>query len=558
MQRVKKNKLNIFFKWAIIGLILLSIVGVVILSNMDPNTDYEGNHISTTPRTVTIVLIDGLSKEIFNSELEKGKLPNLKKLIARSTYVHNGIGSFPSMTGYAFYPFITGMDAPESGIYGLRWFDRTLDKGNLRNYVGRTNIQMNTDITDKYQNIFEYFSDYYTASVNTFMNRGVHHPLKTGWAHATAKYSHESIFPLLRAIPMMGEEMSKDHFQHETLVTDLASSQLEKNPKVQWVTYPSLDAHNHVHGTDKVYYQLMSHIDEEVGRLIDTIEALGQDDRMVVIVSDHGISDVDININIPEILGDSLGFAIERGPSTHLDTDELSTPIEEFVEDDGYFVINGNLSAYLYMTDQSISGKEGWRKKIPGNLLSSYPTHSGVVDLPSFIARVEGIDLVAYQYDSNTVAVINGNSEARIILTEGEKLIYQHLSGDPLAMEGYLKQGQSYNFDSLLTMTANSDYPNAIARIWALMSKTDGPDIVMTTRKGYDLARDYEIFVDNYKGGHGGIHASLLNVPYILFVPSESPRKVAVARSEDVGATILDYLGIEPSYRLSGISLLSD
>jgi len=52
------------------------------------------------------------------------------------------------MTGYGFYPFITGVDATESGILGLRWFDRKRKEGNLRNYVGRTNIHMNSDLVD--------------------------------------------------------------------------------------------------------------------------------------------------------------------------------------------------------------------------------------------------------------------------------------------------------------------------------------------------------------------------------------------------------------------------
>lgn len=123
-------------------------------------------------KSVTIILIDGLSQDLFNEELLKGSLPHLQKLMQRSLYVENGISSFPTMTGYAFYPFLTGLDACQSGIYGLRWFDKEREKGQLRNYVGRTNVQMNYDVKASPQNLFELAGTSYTCSINSYMNRG--------------------------------------------------------------------------------------------------------------------------------------------------------------------------------------------------------------------------------------------------------------------------------------------------------------------------------------------------------------------------------------------------
>lgn len=45
-------------------------------------------------------------------------------MIKKGVFVKKGVTSFPSMTGYAFYPVITGRDAADSGILGLRWFSR--------------------------------------------------------------------------------------------------------------------------------------------------------------------------------------------------------------------------------------------------------------------------------------------------------------------------------------------------------------------------------------------------------------------------------------------------
>ena len=359
---MKKRKLGKYtlgcFTLVILGLLL-----AVYLVNKPSH--YLGSHPSTDGNTVSIILIDGLSQDIFQKAVEENKIPNLKALLKEGTYVKNGIGSFPSMTGYAFYPFITGVDAPKSGILGLRWFDRSLDTGNLRNYVGRTNVYMNHDITDSVKNIFELSGEAYTASINSYMNKGVDDGQMTGWAHTTAKFEGKSIFGPMRSIPLVGEELAKNHFQHETEVINLAKQQLEKNPKVQWITLPSLDASHHVFGMTENYHKLLVHIDQLIGDFRNTIDSLGQNkNRMLVVITDHGISDVEKNIDIEPIVLQEMGLDLIRGNAVNYRSMVLDTPLEEFVDKDGYWVINGNLSAYLYMRDPFKTGTHSWRKNL--------------------------------------------------------------------------------------------------------------------------------------------------------------------------------------------------
>ena len=68
---------------------------------------------------MTVFLIDGLRQEVFAEELAAGRLPNLEQAIASGGFVENGITAFPSMTGYAYYPFVTGHDA-ESDVSEIR------------------------------------------------------------------------------------------------------------------------------------------------------------------------------------------------------------------------------------------------------------------------------------------------------------------------------------------------------------------------------------------------------------------------------------------------------
>ena len=510
--------------------------------------NYTVNHPKTIGNTISILLLDGLSQSIFEQNLQANKLPNLKKLIQSGTYVKNGIGAFPSMTGYAFYPFITGKDASTSGIYGLRWFDRSLDKGNLRNYVGRTNIHMNRDINPQQKNIFELSGDQYTSSINSYMNKGVKESALTGWRHTTSKFEHTPLFRFLAALPYFGERITADFFEHETYAMELAKKQLKSNPKVQWVTLPSLDAMNHIHGTTTDYATLLTHIDSLIGNFVQTIDNLGQSDtRALAIITDHGISDVHQNIDLRNNFKQGLGLDLERGESVHLLTDALETPLEEFENKDGYFVINGNLSAYLYMRNPlEKDTKLSWRKKLLHPQLQTYSTPKGDKNLLDFLAQQEGIGLLAAQQNDTTIWVQLDDQRA-LIQKSQNSYAYTPINGDPLGyssdtLAAKLIDNQFHAANIWLAHTVQTDYPDAIYRLYELMSKPDVGDILICSKKGYDLAADYELFVGNYKGGHGGLHKDLLKVPYILYLPNKASKKLEFARSEEVGRMIMEYL----------------
>ncbi|MEM1121155.1 MAG: alkaline phosphatase family protein, partial [Bacteroidota bacterium] len=485
---------------------------------------------------------------IFEENLQAKKLPNMEQLIAKSTYIKNGIGAFPSMTGYGFYPFITGADATTSGIYGLRWFDRKRDEGNLRNYVGSTNIYMNQDVCPQQKNIFELSGEQYTCSINSYMNKGVKEAQLTGWKHTTSKFAHKGLFKTLGAIPYFGKRITVDFFEHETYAMDLAKEQLVKNPKVQWVTLPSLDAMNHIHGTTEAYAKLLIHVDSLIGDFLQTIDSLGQSEtRALAIITDHGISDVQQNLDLRNHLKNGLNLEIERGKSVHLLNKKLDTPLKSFVKKDGYLVINGNLSAYLYMrnpVEKELT--KGWRNKLRYGQLASYRTPQGTKNLLNFLTAQVGVGIVACQQNDTTIRV-QLDRQTAIIEQFDDKYRYQTIKGDPL---GYLHDtlasemvnDQFYTANEWLKNTVHTEYPDAIYRLYQLMTQKAVGDLLICSKKGYDLAKDYELFVGSYKGGHGGLHRDLLRVPYILWLPDRMPRTIEFARAEDVGQLIKKHL----------------
>lgn len=523
--------------------ILLFLVCIVFyISRPDP--EWAINYPPTQGNTCTIFLIDGLSSEIFCEEMEAGHLPFMQKMIGEGVFTENGISSFPTMTGYGFYPFVTGVDATQSGILGLRWFDRTRTEGNLRNYVGKTNIHMNDDLVDSVKNIFQLSQPYYTVSINTYMNEGVQHNIKTGWAHTTAKYEGKSFFKWLRMIPFIGTSIAKNHFQHESDAMDLAIRGLKKNPKVQWVTFPSPDAYNHVSGTDDTYRKLVRHIDSLIGIYIAEVKSLGQEKhRMIAIVSDHGISDVNENIDFCGWMKMEYDLEIERGQSVHIYSSALDQPLKDLESKDGFFVINGNLTAYLYMKNPDAPFPESWQKPLPYDLLTNYPSPKGSKSLPEILASNDKLELIIYKDDKNNVMVRNGKDIASISNSDSG-LSYHPIEGNPLFYPDSLFD-KFYSELSWLDFTTETSYPYAVPRIWNLMNAPGIGDIVMTSRKGVDLANDYEIFVGNYKGGHGGLRKEIITVPYIIQSPNLKSSKQNAMLNEDVGKLVKEHLGFK-------------
>ncbi|HRX28190.1 MAG TPA: alkaline phosphatase family protein [Saprospiraceae bacterium] len=495
----------------------------------------------TTGNTCTVILIDGLSSSVFNEELLQNQLPILDSLKGKSCFVEHGIVSFPTMTGYGFYPFITGRDALQSGILGLRWFDRSRISGNLRNYVGRTNIHMNDDITDSIKNFFQLSAPMYTASINTYMNKGVSHDIKTGWAHTTAKYHDYWLFSALSGIPFVGKYISPDHFEHETHAINIAKRQLEKNPKFQWITLPSPDAINHVYGTTQMYRDILHHIDSLIGDLIDySHHELGQQERMFVIVSDHGVIDVHRNLDYQDI-AKKLNIRMDRGNSVNIFSSDLSQPIEELKELDAFYVINGNLCAYLYFKDPSAEKINNWSQKLSSHTLENFPRGDSLIHIPKLISEYEGVDIVAYQSAENQVSILRRGDEAKVILRDTNALEYVPIQGNPFNYPDSLFN-RPMSEEKWLNLTFNTDYPSAIYRIYSLVTNPNAGDLVLTSENGYDLAQDYELFVKNYKGGHGGIRKEIISVPFIINKPNQNDTLIHTLRSEDVGLMIRNYL----------------
>lgn len=540
-----------------------------------PNITHAQTNISQseatpgTPPLLTVFMVDGLSAQVFERLLAAKQLPNIARMIQEGTYVQRGIAAFPSMTAYGFYPYVTGHDAAESGILGLRWFDRTRAQGQLRAYVGRSNRALNTDLRADVATLYEHVAPAFTATFNTYMDRGVHTQIKTGLDFTLAKYRNVWWLPRwISKIPHFGPRLIPTLAEVEARVMQMAIDQLPKVPKVHWLTLVSPDTAHHIEGFGPHYDSLIRNIDALIGAYRTQSQALGQEDgRIYALLTDHGLRDAQQNLDLVRVL-QSMGLRAHREPSTSLTSSELDTPATDYANIDASVVINGNMLNYLYLK----SPRMGWGAAPSLADLRAYPIQSAQspapkIDLIAKLLATPGVgmliapspkpDVLAQVLSPKGHAEILGQAQAPQNPTYG----YRILQGqDPLgyaqASSPSLKAmlgGALHPSRMWLAQTAAHNYPDALHRIAQLMRQPKRGDLVVMAAPGVDLGGDYELFVGDYKGGHGGLDAAQLRVPMVISGPNITQGlRIPTARAEDMGATLLTLMGFAPGQNARG------
>jgi hypothetical protein len=268
-------------------------------------------------------------------------------------------------------------------------------------------------------------------------------------------------------------------------------------------------------------------------------------------------------VDLRQALG-AAGLRAWRGEATHLRQSRLDDPISTWADVDVILAVNGNAMNYVYLRGPGATADEAWRTRPEPAAAFQLPSHPGgaPVDVVNVLRQAEGVELVVTRGDAQgQVRVFSRTGEGRITPLEGG-LAYACEGEDPL---GYaqaeasraLCDGKPRGDREWLRATHALGFPDAVVRLHRLMTAPGVGDLVITAAPGYDLAADYELVVGNYRGGHGGLRADQLRVPYILAGPGvPSGQRVATARAEDVGATLLRLTGCSPPTDQAGEDLI--
>jgi len=506
------------------------------------------------PPYLTFFLIDGMRQDIFAEELEAGRLPELARLMQDGAHVVDGMSAFPTMTGFVNYPHLTGRTAPSSGVLGLRWFDRERDVGNFRNYVGKTHVRMNEDVNGSAKTFFQEYDAEYTSSFNSYMCPGVDAKITRTWDYTFAKSQDYWWLPaFLRSLPLVGRKLVPEWGTAEDNVFKLVLQDLRDNqPKFQWITLATPDAYNHMYGTDDGYVELLHLVDGMIGRYREASAEIGTEEhRYYAVATDHGVVDVQHNLDLRAALGEQ-GLSAWRGPATNLDDDKLAEPLSTWAQTDAIVAVNGNLLNFVYFRNPDFDAEEGWKHPLTTQQIRNYPRRhgEGTVDAVRVLLDIEGVELVILRAEGGQIEIFGEGGKGIITVLDDDRYAYRTVGPDPLRYDRNMRtvpllDGEPRTSREWLHATHFADYPDAVVQVARVATAPGAPELTVTCEKGYDLAADYELFIRDYKGGHGGLRGDQLRVPFVLAGPEIRPgARLDTARSEDVGATLRAVMGL--------------
>lgn len=459
-------------------------------------------------------LLDGFRPDILKKLIDENKLPNLKELFVDNGTFWTGSTVFPSTTGPAYLPFITGCYPGVCNVPGIRWVDRehfhngSWSKKGTRSYVGYESFFFNQDISPDTKTLFEIFPNH--LSVHNIVNRGV------------VKSSEPS--KIFSSLLIFAAKLTHQWDMVDHLAASLAQKFLEKNqPKFSFIAFLGVDeaAHLSTPSSEKTVNAYIQ-VDQAVGKIISVLKKKNLFDKTLIFASaDHGLSETKHHFELCDFV-DQMGFKTFVYPKVYQRNNTAAC------------MVSGNAMAHLYFKNG-----ESWNNRMFHQDLVNRNLLAPLIEQPA-------VDILISKTAENHVMISSKRGTAEISKKNGQ-LQYAPKSGDPFGFSKELSSQNDY-FDA----TIDSDYPDAIAQAWQIMQSKRAGDLIVTSTMGYDLRDRFEI--PEHFSSHGSLHREHMLVPILCNqkINSNVPK-----RTVNVFPTMLKCMGVDyKDIQISGESFI--
>jgi len=472
------------------------------------------------------VLVDGVRADVFYQMLDQGLLPNIEKHVARrGVVVRNAVTVFPSTTGPAHAPFLTGEFPGPLNVPGIRWFDRAKnsyqDYGPLawlefeRDYVGPEAFAMNKDLSNEVETIFEKLKDQITAAIFEPITRGanfIYPPL----ANVMAK-----VFGPLKAftwghVDALAARTFELIYRCSSLVKWLEIP--SEPPAFSAVYMPGVDEISHERGphAESVKHAIQN-VDTQIGHMANTLIDLGlYDETSIVISSDHGHRPTSLHFDLGRFLS-TVGLDVRFFPATFL---------QGLGEFDATVAVSGNGMAHVYLAAEGAEDvvlpiqyiKHDWKRKPSLEDLEDYKIRKGRVNMMELLSNLLPVEQVFVAENRTTCHVYSDDGHGVIMKRGQNEYCYDVAEGsDPLGYtslveKGRIAYGEWLNDQEWLAATCECDFPDGPVQISQIFESERSGDLIINSRMGWDLMPELAPHV----GTHGGLHAGEMKVPLLV------------------------------------------
>lgn len=463
---------------------------------------------------VVVLLADGARADVMGEELAAGRLPNIARWLVEPGSSLPAVTSFPSTTGPAYLPFLTGCFPGTCNVPGIRWFDKALyDAGRTwngyRSYVGFESFLMSSDMSPHIRTLFELVPG----------SRSIFNPIARGARGRRNVTRISRIWHWYYA-----------HLTDRWAFTDAAAeaklrATLATDAPYVFAVFPAIDEFSHLaHPRHERTLQQYRWLDGAIGRIAEELAGRGAWERTAFfLVSDHGLSATHTHFCVNAFL-EKRGLPPFFYPLIFEKRGKLAANM-----------VSGNGMTHLYFKNG-----DGWARHTVREELERIKP--GLVDE---LAAEEAIDIVAVRNADGGADVVSKRGRARVRL-DGDQLHYEVIGNDPF---GYGQLPVDLTPRSCLEQTIGSDYPDAPFQIAHLLISPRAGDVILSAMPGFDLRDKYEH--PEHRGSHGSLHASHMRVPLL----SNRCFEQRPVRTADVFPTALTLLGYPIPGHIDGVPL---
>lgn len=473
---------------------------------------------------VIVFLADGSRPDVLGEEMKKGHLPHMARYFAESGTSTTMLTCFPSTTGPAYLPYLTGCFPGTCNVPGIRWFDKPQYQKTgwgwkaFRSYVGLESFFFNRDVAKEIKSVWEVYQN--PKNILNIITKGLTRKSDlTFWNRIFLFY--------------YGHLTDRWKFLDDQAYLRLRDLIRQKDFDYCFMVFPSVDEYSHqsspFHPRVRQAYQ---EIDAVLGNTISELKESGiYDETLILIVSDHGLSETHTHFDIGPWLEE------EKKLKTFFYTNIFKFKF------DAVSMVSGNGMTHLYFKTQ-----KGWGERKSFEEIS----HESIL-LDELRHRKE-VDVVSAYGVDHAIHILNEKGHGWFkVDPESKKIKYEFdRHGDPLEIfqsdDERLVDG--FTFDEALAWSFHSHYPDIFMQLYQVYQSPRCGDVIVTAKSGYDLRYRYEHPL--HKASHGSLCPEHMKIPLLINHPIQKD----FIRSVDVFPTVLELTGKKLPKILDGKSLL--
>lgn len=453
------------------------------------------------------LLLDGARADVFQELLKAGELPNVARYMAEPGGVATATTVFPSVTGVAYAPYLTGCFPERTNLTGVKWMDREryarrpISISRFRSYTGLGHFMWDRDLSREVSTLFELLRP--SSNIFGTISRG------TG--------VHRNAF-LFRRVPwalnfvLTGDWAPIDQRANALLLRAAG----RKRERFTFHTTLQVDEHSHHDGpfSPRVREGYRS-FDRAVGALAARLRERGRLDRTLLVMgADHGHSEVHTHFDLE-------AFFEKRGLRT-LYYPKAFTPARWFASEVAVMV-GGNGMGHVYLRGA------GWDRDETGDeRLAHVP---GVVE--DLLAE-PAVDIVAWRPGADGAVRVVSRRGSALVTLGADDVEYRVETTDPF---GYGPLPRLLSRHEALVRTQHTDYPDGPVQIAQIFGAPRAGDLIVTSARGCDLRLRGEH--RPHRSGHGSLHRDHMAVPFAM----NHPYDTSAVRTVDAFPTILALVG---------------